>query len=449
MCGLHGILHVGTARSSNTAFISDAFVANSLRGTDSSGILQVDKNGKPYLHKEAIPGATFVNNATTRTFLRDAADSPITICHVRAKTMGAVNKRNAHPFVAVKEDGKRIIGVHNGTLHNWSTREGGKDYDVDSEWLFNRLATKGVEAFKEFTGAFALMWWDEEHKDKVFVARNSQRPLHMLMSRDKRTCMFGSEAGMLKWLAERNKIDTDSTMYELPQGDLVTFDLSKQTEITYTKERFPLPVYTTVYSGPVNYNHNNVDDDDVWGYGNYGGTHYSSNYSAASPRERINGAIRLALEKAAKEGQEEVEEVEAEIVSQANDTSVNVWDDYIIPEAWLTDLIPEMDSEEVKAARAKKVFGQLTWFAGVMQDDNQEVWGDIEDYQPGQGKLTYTGLMRDVSPGYAGQLIDKHKDKAGGDWVVVMGAAHENTTGNYFIVMPLDTKLRQRIFKAA
>ena len=229
------------AKREFTQFMDNAFIVNTLRGTDSAGVFQVDKNFKPFMHKMNVPGYMFAEAKQAKRFFSDADSSLLTVGHVRAATHGKVNIDNAHPFVMVKPDGSRLIGVHNGTINNWKSQKGADDYDVDSEWALNEIAKDGVDAFERFAGSYAFVWWDESTPDKVYMARNKDRPLHFLQTQSKDSILFGSEAGMLSWLAERAKIDTAESIYSLEEQKLYTFDLSKTGNITWSK--INLPVY--------------------------------------------------------------------------------------------------------------------------------------------------------------------------------------------------------------
>lgn len=86
-------------------------------------------------------------------------DGPI--YHTRAASVGAVSKRNAHPFEVAKPDGGKIIGVHNGHISNWQElkhKYDRKDLEVDSEHIFRHLA-EGKD-LKEINGWGAVIWFD-------------------------------------------------------------------------------------------------------------------------------------------------------------------------------------------------------------------------------------------------------------------------------------------------
>lgn len=453
MCGIFGSFHVGTvAKTSLTPFIKQAFVTSMLRGTDSSGILQVDTDNTPYVRKDAVDGATFSRTPELERYAQDAAVCPATICHVRARTQGNVSKKNAHPFIAAKDNGMRFIGVHNGTLHNWKTKPDGDKYEVDSEWAMNHLAKHGKEAFKDFQGAFAMVWWDEETPDKIYMARNGQRPLHILLSSDKKDLIFASEAGMLSWLAERNNIITDGKMYELPTMEMFTFNLSSSAkEVTWEKTKIPFPVYnngtystygTTSSTSKVNEGPWPGEDEEDWG--TYLGARYGNSGYTASGHDKLVASVREAIKKATQEN-EEAEKSEAS-VQLVGDYDL---EDYKVPEKFFVQHLEHHDTPdvEIEAAKKQKVFGNLQWFEGVFYDgDDGELWGDIEEYIPGQGKITHTGVIRGMSQQAADMLYctENNTTRRIGDWAIVVGTGHSGTTnGTFYTLLPIPNEARK------
>lgn len=215
MCGIHFVINAGDTTSDLALddFMSDCFLANQVRGTDSSGMFQVkrynNKDGMPEVsyYKSASNGSDFIRENQTKSLLSAARNARVTVGHVRAATQGAVNPANAHPFTVKRDDGSRLIGVHNGTLRGWRGKIGSDEHAVDSEWLLTRLAEDGAAAFEGFEGAWALVWYDSNHPDTLFVARNEQRPLFYGLDTKKKVMIAASELGMLGWIADRNKIE--------------------------------------------------------------------------------------------------------------------------------------------------------------------------------------------------------------------------------------------------
>lgn len=247
MCGIHGVINCGPAHKlALEKYMEEGFVVNSVRGMDSSGILQIDKENEPFMHKLTMPGPMFIDNKATKNIIGDAGKpGTMTLGHVRAATHGKVILDNAHPFMVEGSNKKRIIGVHNGTLTSWKTKKDWSSYDVDSHWALAHIGKYGFKAFEDFDGAFVFMWWDENHPNQLFACRNTGRPLWYTLSKDKQQMLFGSESGMVSWLCERNNIETDDNIYELEPMKLYVFDYSGK-EVVWTKE--PVPTYKSGYT---------------------------------------------------------------------------------------------------------------------------------------------------------------------------------------------------------
>lgn len=139
------------------------------RGKDSTG-LYTPMTG---IIKDAKEAKEFIEEKR-----EEIVEDVLLIGHVRAKTVGAVNKENAHPF----QYGD-IRLAHNGTLTNhWELcRQAGlnsADYQVDSQVLTAILAKdKHPKVLTKFLGAAALLFTDVEEDNRLYAFRNGGRPL--------------------------------------------------------------------------------------------------------------------------------------------------------------------------------------------------------------------------------------------------------------------------------
>jgi glutamine---fructose-6-phosphate transaminase (isomerizing) len=106
------------------------------------------------------------------------------IGHTRWATHGPVTEANAHPHVS--EDG-RIAVVHNGILDNAMELRGdliekGEEFtsETDTEVVAHLIANSGaptleeavLDALAQLTGTYAFAVTDQEHPDRIVVARN-------------------------------------------------------------------------------------------------------------------------------------------------------------------------------------------------------------------------------------------------------------------------------------
>lgn len=258
MCGIHGFIN--TAKKENNAddFIRSSFVANSLRGMDSCGIASINVLKKVLdYHKLPVNGSTFIQDKYADALIREARQERIiTIGHNRAATTGKVGYNSAHPFY-VQEKERELVGVHNGTLTYWNGKKNASKFTVDSEWALNHIFDNGMEAFKDFTGAFCFVWWDSDNEDTLNIALNSERPMSVAFTEDGNMA-YASEDGMLYWLMRRHNLKIKGPVlllsadkwYKFPSANPANFskeDLPKSTTPTYTTA----PVnYTRYNQGP-------------------------------------------------------------------------------------------------------------------------------------------------------------------------------------------------------
>lgn len=264
MCGIHFVVNNGNHNRSLSQFMKDGFLTNQVRGLDSTGVFQI-KNSYSATHKgvrdvdifkRAVTGSEFLSKfQVVDAIINGAAWQRATIGHVRAATAGAKDKdENAHPFLATRGDGSRIVGVHNGSLTNWRSKKDADKFEVDSAWLFSKLAQDGAEAFKNFNGAFALVWYDSKHPNRLFVARNKERPLFWAWTQDRKGMIACSELGMLGWLAQRNSVglwsDSKGFRFFQPEaGSIYSIDLNNPSE--YIKVGFDsYDPNSTMYDDP-------------------------------------------------------------------------------------------------------------------------------------------------------------------------------------------------------
>lgn len=211
MCGLVGML--GNINEPEKRMFRDLLMIDQIRGQDSTGIIAIplgannkygDDNG--VIVDKCVGGAMELweydssNLYDFRGKILPAVKA--LIGHNRAATYGAVNIDNAHPF----QFGD-IYGAHNGSLTDWYGLDGFTSLEVDSQAVFNTINLRGIDhTWKNFSGAAALTWWDASD-ETVNIAKNSERPLHIAYSKDRKTLFWASEAGMITLAASRNKVE--------------------------------------------------------------------------------------------------------------------------------------------------------------------------------------------------------------------------------------------------
>lgn len=252
MCGIVGVIN-GEARSSYSRdlnlFMQTGCLWGMVRGADSTGLLQVDKKGNAKIIKSIVDGYNFLQRKNVITALNAVDDSPLTLMHHRAATHGTVSYDNCHPFEHALNK-KWVCGVHNGTIGGFSRKEDGKEFDVDSDWLYYRIARDGAaKALGDLThGAYALVWM-EKPENKVFIAANKDRPIHFAFIEKRNIALVASEAEMLYAMAKRHNLNIERPKWPDPEG-FYEFDIFGDLR---SYKKFPLEKKKYVPHTPVSY----------------------------------------------------------------------------------------------------------------------------------------------------------------------------------------------------
>lgn len=201
-----------------------------LRGRDSTGAININKD-KTYNFFKSLGPPTLMFDRRSYTDNIETGSHAAFIGHCRHKTSGAVSVANAHPF-EFEEQG--IIGVHNGTLTNYSHLDGYSYSKVDSEVLYEHLSLNGPEeTFNQIGGAWACVWWDDKAETLNFI-RNDKRPLWFCWSENRRKLFWASSIWMLEaieydgrkvrmWRGPQD--DYKNKYIELPENTLWSFNL--------------------------------------------------------------------------------------------------------------------------------------------------------------------------------------------------------------------------------
>lgn len=245
MCGLVGV--VGNITKKEINFFRQALAVDVVRGWDSTGVAAIS-NEEKLLHKEPdytlwerkdiVTGSEAVQDKSFSSIFDDTANLAI-MGHNRAATVGKVTSNNAHPFTH-----GGITLMHNGTLIDTYNLEG--QFDTDSEQIAYTLsrAENTVDVLEKIDGAFALTWLDSR-KNTFNLARNDERTLFMMYSRNRETLYYASEEKMLDWILSRNGIPVTEIL-PLPVGEWLSFSLTSAS-LTVEKTEFkpiePYPLY--------------------------------------------------------------------------------------------------------------------------------------------------------------------------------------------------------------
>lgn len=196
MCGIVGYIAGDKTGfpDSQTHFLKYALLLDTLRGPDSTGLIQVSNDFEVKAFRSILGGHQFVEG---ECFMDHAGVGFCGIGHNRAATRGNVLIDNAHPFRFGS-----VTMVHNGTLNHWgaSLPTFQKDFAVDSMQIAYALSEakpeEATDVLSMIDGSFAVVWTDERDKS-VNMARNNERPLHFTWNPARNFMMFMSDGHML------------------------------------------------------------------------------------------------------------------------------------------------------------------------------------------------------------------------------------------------------------
>ena len=100
-------------------------------------------------------------------------------------------------------------------------------------------------ALKAVHGAYACVWFDQKRK-QVGMVRNKERPLCYVET--EKAVLFGSELGMLHWIASRNGEKVTKSEI-VPEGTLITFAMDGGGVAVHTPLTLKKPQSTAVIGG--------------------------------------------------------------------------------------------------------------------------------------------------------------------------------------------------------
>ena len=235
MCGIVGLVtktKYGFSKEQQKVFYQLLY-ADALRGVDATGVITAHNNGDFGIMKEASEAVKFLDSFVDSDLDKDLFKNGFAVVgHNRASTVGEDVDANAHPFV---EDGTFAM-VHNGTLYNHKKLH---DTVVDSHALAITIKRafddddykKSLEtALQDVYGAYACVWYDQK-RDQIGMVRNKERPLFIAQTSN--SVLFGSEAGLLSWIAGRCGVKIDK-VESVPVDTLITIQNNNGGVVVHT-----------------------------------------------------------------------------------------------------------------------------------------------------------------------------------------------------------------------
>lgn len=244
MCGILGVYSPNFSSPEFDIFEKLLFL-NVFRGSDSTGIVRIERNKSLKTRKSLLPSPAFIG-AKESDIIRDigtAAEKPMgLIGHTRSATKGAVSLKNAHPFMF-----DNVTGVHNGTIHTSFKHRA--EYDTDSEALYRNINDYGLEEAlnnaNAYDSAWALAFVDKKERTLNFV-RNDKRPLYFTYIFGVSTIIWSSERLALEYVLKHKSMhsnkgwrgDDKIPYFTLNPNELMTIKLGEtpgNAEITKLK----------------------------------------------------------------------------------------------------------------------------------------------------------------------------------------------------------------------
>ena len=256
MCGIGGFISNNTnflnTKNNRENLLSNLFTVLTLRGIDGTGIAEVDyiNNDVDYF-KTTDNAVSFIRSKDINDYTSKINNKNIGyILHTRATTSGGNRRKASHPF-----DYSNVIGVHNGTLYDWSKFKSNAISDSDALYYAINEADDPIKVLEKVDGAYALVWYNKTN-NKFYFARNDQRTLYFLKTND--LIIFSSEFEMINFAITRalgNKqykeiVTNSSNEYEFEEMTLYELDPIEMsfTKTKYEKERIKQLTHTRKYS---------------------------------------------------------------------------------------------------------------------------------------------------------------------------------------------------------
>ena len=212
MCGLSGAAGSLSIKEENA--VKDFLCFGYVRGKDSTGLGAVSrKDSDFYVAKVAGPYPDLYDSDRFQQIFQGI--NKTYIGHNRAKTVGNLSRKNAHPFQF-----DFIMGAHNGSIdyQNKNRLDDGAKFGTDSEAIIWNIEKNGIEKTVseiDTTEALALVWFNTK-LNTINLFRNKHRPLLFGYSDNHKVLFWNSEWELMAPSIYRNQMKLDEKVNTIP-----------------------------------------------------------------------------------------------------------------------------------------------------------------------------------------------------------------------------------------
>lgn len=197
ICGICGIYGLSLGPIEINAF-RNLLILNVFRGQDATGAVRVNRKKQSNVLRAVVDSTQFVQTETAKKWMSVSHDPILFMGHCRAATIGAITKKNTHPFSF-----PNTIGMMNGTFRGDFENSG--KYATDSEGIFANINEFGVQdglsKSMVWDPQYALSWVDKKEQSLNFI-KNDKRPLCLTFINNRQALIWSSTMETLKTVVE-------------------------------------------------------------------------------------------------------------------------------------------------------------------------------------------------------------------------------------------------------
>ncbi len=202
MCGISGAYSPHMSAKDVEVF-KKLLIINQLRGEDSTGVLRVNTGKQIQMMRGLGDSSQFLRTDAAKQFVNIETNPMLLLGHCRKATVGAINKKNIHPFSF-----QHVIGVMNGTFRG--TFDNSDKFSTDTEAIYFNINKSidetgdfvtGLQNSMVYSPEYALAFVDRKNSTLNFI-KNTKRPLHFTYVNNRKTLVWSSDSEHLEFIVE-------------------------------------------------------------------------------------------------------------------------------------------------------------------------------------------------------------------------------------------------------